>query len=112
MNVIADFRKTFAVDILDRQAAVADEFAGLLQDHSPQAEAVFPVVLEIPLDPVSGALFVKGLGVVLHGFRVGQDLMQGVEILPFVFPQCQACGFNHRFPTSIIFRFSVNEHPS
>ena len=40
MDVISDFRKHFAVNLLNRDAAVADYFARFFQDDRPEPESV------------------------------------------------------------------------
>ena len=40
MDVISDLRQHFAVNILDRDAAVADHFARFFQDDCPDPESV------------------------------------------------------------------------
>ena len=60
-DMIADFRQYFAVDILQRQPAVADHLAGVLQAHGPQAEAVLPIAVQVPFDPIPDVLSIEGV---------------------------------------------------
>ena len=50
----ADFGEQLSVDILQRQSAVADHLAGLLQADSPQPETVLLIAFSVPFDPIPG----------------------------------------------------------
>ena len=97
MDVVADLGQGFAVDLLQGQAAVADEFARFPERHRPQAEPVFFIVFQAPRDPAPGLFLVVRRGIVPHGFRVRKNFVKRVKIVPGVFPQDQPFRFDHRF---------------
>ena len=97
MNVIPDLWQRLPVDILQGQPAVPDEPPCLFQYSCSQDEAVLRMVFQVPVDPAPSAHFVKRRGIVCHRFRIGYDLIKGVEIFRGVFLQKQAFGFNHSF---------------
>ena len=94
VDVVADLGENFAVDVLQGDAAVADEFAGGFQGDGQQAEAVFLVVIQVPGDPAPCLLSCERGGVVGHGLGVGENFIQRVKILHGVRAQKQARGFN------------------
>ena len=86
MNVIADLRQHFSVNALHGHAAVADQAVFFLQNDRPQAETVVLVVFQIPLEPLPHLFFIKGRGIVLHGFRIRKDRIPCREIVVCQFP--------------------------
>ena len=61
-DMIANLRQMLSVDILHRNAAVADELTGFLQYHGPQSKAKLCISLPIPSDPSTGFHLPNGAG--------------------------------------------------
>ena len=67
-DVIADLGQDFAVDVLQRQPAVADHLTRLFQAHRPQAESMRAIAVHVPLNPRPDPGLVKRIGIMRHDF--------------------------------------------
>ena len=58
-QVVADLRQRFSVDLLQRDATIADHVSRRLQIHCPQAVTIHPIAALIASDPFFNGLPVK-----------------------------------------------------
>ena len=95
-DMIADLGQQFSMDVLQRQPAVADHLAGVLQADGPQPETVLPIAVHVPFDPIPDMLSVESIRVMPHGFRVTKHQKQRLKIIRLHFPKHQSFRFqNH-----------------
>ena len=100
---IAHFQDALPRDgraVLPGQAALADHFAGQaafrFERHGPEAEAVFTVALQLPVQPLPGLGLAEGVGVGVHHLRVAQHGAERGEVVRRHFPQDQARRFQNQ----------------
>src|SRR5450432_4029560 len=73
-EMASDLIEFVAVDLLEDDAAVANEFVGCDQLHGPESYAVVAIPLEIAGDPLLDSGAIERSGIEEHGFGVAQDL--------------------------------------
>ena len=86
-QVVSDFVEALAFDLLQDDAAVADNLLGLVlnlgilslrlvrlrQFHGPEADAVVLIASEVAFNPLLNTGAIVGRGVKTHGLRIGED---------------------------------------
>ncbi|MGA8502378.1 MAG: hypothetical protein WB683_12580 [Candidatus Sulfotelmatobacter sp.] len=72
-HVVADLDLVRAVHTLNRQAAIADQFAIRFQNHCPEPMAVVGVAPQVAGDPFFDSGVSERRGIETHGFRVGEN---------------------------------------
>jgi hypothetical protein len=92
-DVVADLDFVRVVDLLYNEAAVADQFLSCLQDHRPEAVAFVDVTATVPRYPLFDCRVIERRGIEAHGFRIGEDAGEGVDIVGDEFAEDEALGF-------------------
>src|ERR1700691_2733530 len=95
-QVVSDFVKVLAIDLLPDDATIADEFRYALQLQSPKADAVLNVTLPVSRNPLLDSGAIVRSGIIAHGFRIGQNLSQSVGVFGDKFAQQQPWGLEDR----------------
>jgi hypothetical protein len=78
--VVANLDLGRTVHVLWRQAAVADEGAGLAQLHQPHSESAFPVEPLVPCDPSERLGAVHRTRVERHHLGVAKQVCHRIEV--------------------------------
>src|SRR5580658_6253306 len=92
-QVVSDFVKALAIDLLPDDATIANEFLRALQLQTPKADAIVNVTQPVSRNPLLDSLAIVGSGIIAHGFRIGENLRQGVGVFGDEFAQQQSWGF-------------------
>jgi hypothetical protein len=92
-RVIANLDFVYVLDILNGQTAITDQSPTGLQNHCPQAVAIFGIAPTVARDPVFNSYLVKGRGVEAHSFWVGENAGESVDIVCGEFTKGQTRGF-------------------
>ena len=103
----ADFGEHFSVDVLQRQPAVADHLAGILQADGPETETVLPVSVHVSFDPVPDVLPVESIRIMPHRFSVAEHQRQRLKIIGLHFPELQPLCFHNHASSSLSHRQAI-----